>query len=682
MLHSDIDEERPIFYVGEGTGSHAFVCDGYNSDSYYHFNYGWGGSCDGWYLISSITPELNDFSYSQMAIVGIVPDTSSANIILAQTGQLIFDNISSSIDLMNIYGGNIYDFQAGAIVNSSCTFTLADTSKQIVLDIITLDEYLTIDIYESEYSNNPILQIAHNDAGDGYNQIVLPYYTVNLRFWRHVTGNTNDIFHLKISEESACPMISNVTSSVDTTSVSLSWVENGTANQWEVEYGEKGHTVGTGTMALVDSTRITIKNLPPFNSYEAYIKPLCGESWFGPISFMTEAPLWTDVVNEQPSGYLSVDNKIYISSAEALAWWAKMTNNGNDTDKDVYITSDINLYGRKWSPVEIYYGNINGGGHIIKNMSIYEPTRSAAFIRFMFGNIADLGFDSSFVKGYQPVATIATSFGTGTMKNCYSSNGRIEGQEVGVLVSNSQGSNIINCYSNNVFWDGAGYNSGIVGNATGTYIKNCYSFSTGRACPLCVNAGVIGYAQNVEVSNCYSIDQPYNEGRPNVVVGVVFLKSHIQDTSVVDIYENGISLRNNVFFDSLETDNLLEALNMCVESIGDTTLRTWVMDSASNNPIFGNYLDSQCAYVENVSLANIEINGRPVVKMKWESEADSFVVKCLLENKADSILYISSSSDSVVIDNLTLGETYYFYVKALCNTPGLSAWGYPIKYTF
>lgn len=50
----ELDERRPMLYAGypkngeEGDG-HALVVDGYTSNNYFHFNYGWGGVCDGFY---------------------------------------------------------------------------------------------------------------------------------------------------------------------------------------------------------------------------------------------------------------------------------------------------------------------------------------------------------------------------------------------------------------------------------------------------------------------------------------------------------------------------------------------------------------------------------------------------------------------------------------------------------
>ena len=51
---TELTNGRPVLYSGypdfemKGAG-HALVCDGYTSNDYFHFNYGWGGACDGFY---------------------------------------------------------------------------------------------------------------------------------------------------------------------------------------------------------------------------------------------------------------------------------------------------------------------------------------------------------------------------------------------------------------------------------------------------------------------------------------------------------------------------------------------------------------------------------------------------------------------------------------------------------
>ncbi len=54
MLLDELDAGRPVFYTGHTVKDegHAFICDGYDTDGYYHFNWGWGGTGDGYYLVT------------------------------------------------------------------------------------------------------------------------------------------------------------------------------------------------------------------------------------------------------------------------------------------------------------------------------------------------------------------------------------------------------------------------------------------------------------------------------------------------------------------------------------------------------------------------------------------------------------------------------------------------------
>ena len=52
MVREQFDMGWPMYYGGcEDGGCHAFVCDGYDDFDMFHFNLGWGGGSDGWYLI-------------------------------------------------------------------------------------------------------------------------------------------------------------------------------------------------------------------------------------------------------------------------------------------------------------------------------------------------------------------------------------------------------------------------------------------------------------------------------------------------------------------------------------------------------------------------------------------------------------------------------------------------------
>ena len=53
-ISSELDNKRPWVWAG---GIHAFVLDGYRDDEWFHFNWGWGGSYDGWFHRSALIPD-------------------------------------------------------------------------------------------------------------------------------------------------------------------------------------------------------------------------------------------------------------------------------------------------------------------------------------------------------------------------------------------------------------------------------------------------------------------------------------------------------------------------------------------------------------------------------------------------------------------------------------------------
>ncbi len=75
VIYEEMINERPVLYAGGDADSHAFVVDGYSLNDYFHVNWGWGGNCDGYYLLSYLHPKSMyfDFSTDAKAIVGIVP---------------------------------------------------------------------------------------------------------------------------------------------------------------------------------------------------------------------------------------------------------------------------------------------------------------------------------------------------------------------------------------------------------------------------------------------------------------------------------------------------------------------------------------------------------------------------------------------------------------------------------
>lgn len=84
MLFEELWEGRPVFYSGGNMlsgGSHAFICDGWRSDDYFHFNWGWDKS-NGYYSLTSLKPTYffisnGDYTASQAAIFNLYPKSDT-----------------------------------------------------------------------------------------------------------------------------------------------------------------------------------------------------------------------------------------------------------------------------------------------------------------------------------------------------------------------------------------------------------------------------------------------------------------------------------------------------------------------------------------------------------------------------------------------------------------------------
>ena len=85
IIYDELAQSHPVFYDGSADpesareSGHQFICDGYDGNGKYHMNWGWGGFCDGFYLLSACNPESDGeptgdrYNTSQTAIIGFVP---------------------------------------------------------------------------------------------------------------------------------------------------------------------------------------------------------------------------------------------------------------------------------------------------------------------------------------------------------------------------------------------------------------------------------------------------------------------------------------------------------------------------------------------------------------------------------------------------------------------------------
>ena len=76
LKNGGLDEGLPLYYSGSdesGAGGHAFVCDGYDENDYFHFNWGWSGRDDAWCPIGALNTTRYAFNMMNGFTGHIIP---------------------------------------------------------------------------------------------------------------------------------------------------------------------------------------------------------------------------------------------------------------------------------------------------------------------------------------------------------------------------------------------------------------------------------------------------------------------------------------------------------------------------------------------------------------------------------------------------------------------------------
>lgn len=139
LLKQELDMSHPLYYSGYSQdGGHAFVCDGYDSDDLFHFNFGWGGSSNGYYALSATGGAVNPvggFDGYQGTIINFYPSDEAYPYFC--TSKTISCSKGTLED-----GSSILDYQN----NTNCTYIIAeDQASRYYIHFDYFDTQETLD---------------------------------------------------------------------------------------------------------------------------------------------------------------------------------------------------------------------------------------------------------------------------------------------------------------------------------------------------------------------------------------------------------------------------------------------------------------------------------------------------------------------------------------------------------
>jgi len=97
MLMQQVNVGMPVYYSGSNSASgHAFILDGYDNTGKFHFNWGWGGRYNGYFVTTALNPGTGGvgagsgtYNQEQAVIINIIPKNAPAPIIEHPSNQTV-----------------------------------------------------------------------------------------------------------------------------------------------------------------------------------------------------------------------------------------------------------------------------------------------------------------------------------------------------------------------------------------------------------------------------------------------------------------------------------------------------------------------------------------------------------------------------------------------------------------
>ena len=129
IIYGEIADGRPVLLGGQDTRyGHAFVCDGYLSEGFFHINWGWDGDYDGYYLLSlcnpsnSAAPTVSGVNYgysrAQEAVVGIQRPDGAASPLQLTVGAVSVDSLLSARFTNNTGLSHVFEYGVARLSDS------------------------------------------------------------------------------------------------------------------------------------------------------------------------------------------------------------------------------------------------------------------------------------------------------------------------------------------------------------------------------------------------------------------------------------------------------------------------------------------------------------------------------------------------------------------------------------
>lgn len=238
LLKGQIDLGQPMYYSGaSNSGGHAFVCDGYDDANFFHYNFGWSGSSNGFYSVY----DVGGFNSGQGAVINFVPggdypyNYSGQQVVSGKSGSIEdgsgpVENYTADNQISWLISPQSPQDSISSITLSFKSFSIADDDEVIVYDgatesALVLGTYTGTDIPPTLSASGNQLLVVLQSNGENTSAGFLAEYTSETPTWcnsmtvlTEATGEISDgSFDFNYDNDSNCKWMINPANATEST---------------------------------------------------------------------------------------------------------------------------------------------------------------------------------------------------------------------------------------------------------------------------------------------------------------------------------------------------------------------------------------------------------------------------------------------------------------------------------
>ena len=192
LLKADLDLGHPVFYTGYrwANSGHAFVCDGYDVNDRFHFNWGWSGSSNGYFALDATMI----FIYDNDAIFNIHPNAGATHQVhfttagnwstasnwqggvLPEANDEVFIDVPCQLDQnAEVYALTVSDGQSLTLQSGKTLIVTGDLNNTVTSGLVIEDRAQLVHSVANVQATVRKLITPFNGSGNGWHFIALPF---------------------------------------------------------------------------------------------------------------------------------------------------------------------------------------------------------------------------------------------------------------------------------------------------------------------------------------------------------------------------------------------------------------------------------------------------------------------------------------------------------------------------